>query len=263
MADRLVTAGTRRKMQRRSYLLLILMIASACGGAATPTTPSTPGISSTAPTSPIPPPSPTPVLWDLEAQGVPRFVAHDYIELTNITRISRFRSGEGHDYSDDVEDCRSMKHYFVPRLASIDASTIPVSAPVTGTVERIRQEWAGVQVEIQAADYPAFRVILFHVNATIPIQEGTRLQAGQRIGTHIGNQTSSDVAIAVDSTLGRRYVSWFEAITDELMAGYQARGIASRAAAIISRAERDASPLTCNGETFSSPGTLPTWVNLR
>lgn len=194
---------------------------------------------------------------------MPRFVAHDYIELTNITRISRFRSGEGHDYSDDVEDCRSMKHYFVPRFASVDASTIPVSAPVTGTVERIRQEWAGVQVEIQAADYPAFRVILFHVNATIPIQEGTRLQAGQRIGTHIGNQTSSDVAIAVDSTLGRRYVSWFEAITDELMAGYQALGIASRAAAIISRAERDTSPLTCNGETFSSPGTLPNWVNLR
>jgi hypothetical protein len=177
-------------------------------------------------------------------------------------RISRFRSGEGHDYSDTVERCRSMKHYFVPRFASMDSSTIPIYAPVSGEVFRVRQEWAGVQIEIKSADYPAFRPILFHVNATIPIAEGMTLQAGQRLGTHIGNQTGSDVAIAVDATEGLRYVSWFDAISDELLAAYAARGV-SREAAIITRAERDASPLACNGEAFLGPGSLNNWVALR
>jgi hypothetical protein len=47
------------------------------------------------------------------------------------------------------------------------------------------------------------------------------------------------------------------------MAGYAARGVLSREAAIISQAERDASPLTCTGEAFSGPGALPNWVHLR
>lgn len=253
-------------MRRLSYIVFILLLVAACSGPSTPTTPSTPQTPSTpsTPTTPQTPAIPqTPVRWDLGARGVPRFIAHNYVDLTGIERISRFRSGFGHDYSDDVERCRSMKHYFVPRYQSIDSSTIPISSPVTGTVARVREEWAGIQIEIEAAEYPAFRIILFHVNATVPIEEGTRLQAGQRIGTHIGNQTASDVAIVVDSIDGRRYISWFESITDGLMADYVARGVTSREAAIISRAERDSSPLTCNGEAFAGPGTLPNWVNLR
>jgi hypothetical protein len=256
-------------MRRLWYILILSTLVSGCGGAASPTMPASPEMPSTSstpqpPSIPtVPPAAPAPVRWDLDAQGVPRFIAHDYIDLAGIMRISRFRSGEGHDYSDEVERCRSMKHYFVPRFTSIDASTISVSSPVTGTVIRVRQEWAGIQVEIQASDYSAFSIILFHVNATIPIQEGMPLLAGQRLGTHIGNQTSSDVAIAVDSIQGRRYVSWFQAVTDGLMAGYAARGVLSREAAIISQAERDASPLTCTGEAFSGPGALPNWVHLR
>jgi hypothetical protein len=178
-------------------------------------------------------------------------------------RISRFRSGIGHDASDSVERCRSMKHYFVPRFGSIDASAIPIYAPVSGEVFRLRQEALGVQIEITPRDQPSFRPILFHVNATIPLAEGTVLEAGQRIGTHIGSQTFSDVAIVVDSTQGLRAVSWFDAITDGLMAAYVARGVPSREAAIITKAERDASPLSCNGEAFANEGTINNWLNLR
>ena len=35
-------------------------------------------------------------------------------ELDKIDKISKFRSGIGHDYWDDFENCRSMKHYFFP-----------------------------------------------------------------------------------------------------------------------------------------------------
>ena len=249
-------------MRRLSYIVFISVLYSACSGSST--TPSTlPTLPTPSTPTTLPTPAGPPSRWDLNARGVPRFITHHYVDLTYIERISRFRSGFGHDYSDDVERCRSMKHYFVPRYLSIDSSTMPVSSPMTGAVERVREEWAGVQIEIQADEYPAFRVILFHVNAAIPLEEGTRLEAGQRIGTHVGNQTASDVAIVVDSTEGRRYVSWFDVITDGLMADYVVRGVTSRESAIISRAERDSSPLTCNGEAFVSPGSLPNWVNLR
>jgi len=58
-------------------------------------------------------------------------------------------------------------------------------------------------------------------------------------------------------------VSWFEVMTDAVFQRYAARGIASRESLIISRAERDAEPLTCSGETFTSFGTIQNWVTLR
>jgi hypothetical protein len=47
--------------------------------------------------------------YDLNSNGIPRFVQADYIELAKIGQISRFRSGVGHEYSDAIEFCRSMQ----------------------------------------------------------------------------------------------------------------------------------------------------------
>ena len=41
-------------------------------------------------------------------------------------------------------------------------------------------------------------------------------------------------------------MSWFDVITDALMADSVVRGVIARESAIITRAERDSSPLTCN-----------------
>jgi len=236
-----------------------------CGGSS-PTTPGQVGTNTPPPASPAPAPTPPPTsgprLWDLEADGVPRFITHDYIDLAPIVRISRFRSGEGHSYADDVESCRSMKHYYAPPL-STPPGTIAIYSPVRGRVLRVLQEWAGVQIEIQATDAQSFSVILFHVTPTIPIAEGTQLDAGQRIGTHVGPETMSDVAVRVSSTRGMRLVSYIEALTDTVFERYQARGVLSRDAAIITQTERDESPLSCNGETFADRGTLENWVTLR
>ena len=155
-----------------------------------------------------------------------------------------------------------MKHYFVPRPGE-DWSTIPVYAPVAGTVYHIRQEWAGIQIEMTVDSHPKFAVVLFHVNPSIPIDVGTRLEAGQRIGSHIGTMTWSDVTIRVDSTQGMRLVSFFDALTDDRFAAYAARGLTSRQDAIISRGERDAQPLSCNGEAFLGPGTIENWTGFR
>lgn len=201
-------------------------------------------------------------VWDVDKDGVPRFVASHHTELEKVQRISRFRSGEGHDYSDAFEHCRSMKHYFAFK-PELDWSTVAIFAPVTGTLTRVEAESAGTKVEIQSEIHPAFRFVVFHVTPSSPLRVNDRILTGQRLGNHVGQQTFSDVAVIVnDPTRQGRMVSYFETMTDELFGAYVARGMHVRAEAIISKAERDASPLTCQGDAFADPGTIPNWVAL-
>ena len=99
--------------------------------------------------------------YNIEEKGIPQFVNNDYIELSTIQRISRFRSSAGHDYSDDFESCCSMKHYYQP-YDSLVWNDIEITSPVKGKITRIREEWAGTQLLIRSDEYPAFVFIIFH-----------------------------------------------------------------------------------------------------
>lgn len=71
--------------------------------------------------------------WQLESLHVaehPKFVTHNYIDLSRIEAVSKFRSGAGHDHSDSFESCRSMKHYFAYSQDDPDPSTIEIYGPV-------------------------------------------------------------------------------------------------------------------------------------
>ena len=196
--------------------------------------------------------------YDVVANGIPMFAGVDYIELAKIDRISKSRSGVGHDYSDHFELCRSMKHYFNPK-GSVDWSTIKLFSPVEGTIFKIFEEWAGTQVQIRSKDYPAFYFIIFHINLSSPLSVGGSVTAGQLLGTHIGLQTMSDIAVGVNTPSGWKLISYFDVMTDSVFQGYQARGLRSRTDAII----RDADPLTCNGEPFANSGNLENWIALN
>jgi hypothetical protein len=200
--------------------------------------------------------------YDVDANGIPKFVRTNYIELVNIYRISKFRSGEGHDYSDDFESCRSMKHYFNPK-DSVNWAAIKIYSPVNGTISKIEQEWAGTQIQIKSELYPAFFFNIFHINLSKPLNLGESVNAGQQLGTHIGSQTMSDMAVGVYTPKGRKLISYFDVMTDSLFQGYQLRGISSRIDAIISKEARDADALTCNGETFTNTGNLENWIILN
>lgn len=200
--------------------------------------------------------------YDIDANGIPQFVGVDYIKLDNIYQISKFRSGIGHDYSDDFESCRSMKHYFQPK-DSIDWSTVKIFSPVNGTVFEIYEEWAGRQIQIKSEEYPAFFFIIFHINLANPLNVGDVVAAGQQLGTHIGSQTMSDIAVKVTTPNGWKLVSYFDVMIDTVFQDYQARGLTSRNDAIISKETRDADPLTCDGEEFTDSGNLENWVILN
>jgi len=201
--------------------------------------------------------------WDIDQNGIPEFVTTNYIEIDQIYRISKFRSAVGHDYSDAFEDCRSMKHYFEPR-GDVDWSTIKIYSPVSGTITRVENEWAGTKIEVASDDYPAFRFSIFHINLTAARNVGDKLDAGEQLGTHFGSQTMSDIAVIVnDPTHQGRMVSYFEVINDEVFNEYSSRGVTSREDLIISKTLRDANPLTCSGDTFVTSDTLENWIYLN
>lgn len=193
---------------------------------------------------------------------IPHFVGTEYIELDKIGRISKFRSSVGHDYHDDFEQCRSMKHYFQPK-SSVDWSGIKLMAPVSGTVSRMFEEWAGTQVQIQSKKYPAIFFIIFHIHLAAPLKLGDTLTEGQLLGTHIGSQTMSDMAVGISTDNKWKLVSYFDLLNDSLFQRYQARGVAARSDLIITKEARDADTLKCAGDAFLGSGTIEDWVTLK
>lgn len=112
-------------------------------------------------------------------------IEHNYIDIKFVDRLSKFRSGAGHDYSyhafaiangfyefetDPTETNRSMKHYFqVYEQYREDNLTIPIYAPFDGKIHRVSNEaqWRGYtdkQVWIKSSSNPNYYVIIFHVN---------------------------------------------------------------------------------------------------
>jgi hypothetical protein len=200
---------------------------------------------------------PTPIK---DTNYIPQFVNTNYFELEIISKISLFRSSVGHDYSDDYEHCRSMKHYFMP-YQNLDWSTVRVFSPVDGIIETIHEEWAGNQIHIRSSEYPQFVFIIFHLNLKPDLHPGSQVVEGIELGTHIGNQTTLDIAVRRDGDQFR-YHSFFDLITDSLFAEFQARGVQNRTDLIIPREDRDQDLLSCEGESFSATGSLPQWFEL-
>ena len=193
---------------------------------------------------------------DYETEGIPKFVAVNYIDLSQtdehgqplINRISRFRSSEGHDYSDDFESARSMKHYF-----DRTNSETEIYAPVNGTVLRIQKENSediGRQIHIASDLYPSFIFIIFHIKLIKDFAYGEKVKEGQILGHHTPsvNVRSSDIAVRVQTSKGMRLVSYFETLTPEALKPYTDRRADFMDKIIISEAERDAHPLTLKGK---------------
>lgn len=191
-----------------------------------------------------------------------KFIAFDYIELDKINRISKFRSGLGHDYRDGAESCRSMKHYYLPK-SSVSWSSIKIFSPVSGTIVRRDEEWAGTQLWIRPFTHPSYTIIIFHISLQRPLALNDSVAAGEQLGTHIGSQTMSDIAVGYSLNNSWTLISWFDIMNDSLFTRYQSRGVSARSDLIITKAARDADPLNCSGESFGTSGTMENWFLLN
>lgn len=71
-----------------------------------------------------------------------------------------------------------------------------------------------------------------------------------------------DIAVSVRTPGGPRFISYFEIMTDEVFQAYRDRGATTRNQFIITKEERDADPLTCDGEWFTAQDNDANWVQL-
>jgi hypothetical protein len=201
--------------------------------------------------------------YDLATLGPPHVLPANYIDLSKIGRISRFRSTVGHSYTDGSETCRSMKHYYEPK-ATVDWTTVDVYAPAAGSILGIATDGWGYRVRMIPRDLPVLQIQIFHVDVDSGIVKDMWIEAGDHLGHHASASTFSDIAMSIGPKEGGTLISYFDAMTDAVFAEYQGRGVASREAAIITEAERDADPVPCVGEEqFTVHGTLPDWLVLN
>ncbi len=197
----------------------------------------------------------------VDVNNPPKFIQADFIDLSKIYSISKYRSGQGHDFSGNGETCRSMKHYYHPQEdpsvkmeKAADGRSIPpkpdgvhdinIFSPVDGRILQIASERmpVGEQIYIEPTDAKDFTIRLFHVYKDDGIKEGTELKAGQKIGV-ISGYSTTDISVEGGS---EQFVSYFQVMPDSVFAAYKKRGATSRNDFIFSREYRDAHPIPCD-----------------
>ncbi|OGY30474.1 MAG: hypothetical protein A3F35_03495 [Candidatus Woykebacteria bacterium RIFCSPHIGHO2_12_FULL_45_10] len=200
----------------------------------------------------------------VDAEHPPQFIQADFIDLSKIYSISKFRSGAGHDFSGSGETCRSMKHYFqpnsdpefdkyfqnggksfpIPDPTTATAIYSPVDGRITGVDEE--QTPIGKQVGLASDKAPQFLIRLFHLYLLDGFKAGSKVKAGEQIAW-INKGQGTDIAIQVGQMpWNEKFISYFSVLPDAVFENYKKRGVTSREELIISKAERDANPLKCN-----------------
>jgi hypothetical protein len=205
----------------------------------------------------------------IDSLNLPKFVHHNFIELDKISKISKFRSGVGHDFSrgiNETESCRSMKHYFEPvgidetfwskyhegKISKSDWPAVKYFSPVSGKIVDMRpaKNIFGEeenQFIIQSKEYPDIWFDFFHVITKEDIQVGSNVEEGEFLGT-ISAGNSGEIAVSINPNSFEQLVSFFDVIDDKVFLEYKARGVESRQDFIISKDERDKNPLKCDDE---------------
>jgi len=216
--------------------------------------------------------------YDIATKGIPKFIEKDFTQLSKIEKISKFRSGFGHSYTDGSEPCRSMKHYYDPYVIYRENNLIEIYSPVTGIIVSVQDDWEGAysglknkEIQIVPDAQPAFIIDIFHCDLiSSSIATGKKVQAGEVLGyarmyydTWDEYVTSFDISLWVNTPVGLKLIPWFEAMKDNVFNSYIDRGVNSREDFTITKAARDADPLECSDETFLTDGNLENWVTLH
>jgi len=207
-----------------------------------------------------------------DPDNISKAAKFNFTELDKFSRMSKLRSGVGHDYSfpsaeydPDGKSCRSMKHYFIPNGVPRDNASYRTTphtfewmslkffAPADGVITNVEYattpDGEEAQFSIQSADYPGYYFNFLHVKPSEGLVEGSSVEAGQQIGT-LGNEESwGEIGVEVRVNSRESYfVSFLQVVTDQVLEAYVDRGLVSVSEAIVTRGQRDATPLACGGD---------------
>ena len=210
---------------------------------------------------------------NFDPSNISKIARFNFTELNNFSRMSKLRSGVGHDYTGWTSEhdptgknCKSMKHYFipkgVPRQNSLYATT-PHSfewmstkffAPMDGTITTVEYadtpDGREAQFSILSSEYSGYYISFLHIRLLPGLVEGSSVTAGQQIGTLGNEQAWGEIVAEVHfSRDSKALISFLQVATDEVLQLYKDRGLTSVEDVIITKEERDANPLACERET--------------
>ncbi len=217
----------------------------------------------------------------INLSNIPKIVHYNFIELDKISKISKFRSGYGHDFSrgfNETNSCRSMKHYFMikgiddafwsryheGKVTKAEWPTVKYFAPVSGVIVDMRssENMFGEkenQFILESDKYPNIWFGFFHVLVQKNISRGSKVHGGEFLGT-ISPGNDGEIAVTINPNSDNQLVSFFKLLDANVFSKYQKRGIDSREEFIISAKERDENPLICENnweERFVGSKKIP------
>ena len=180
------------------------------------------------------------------------FIIANPLDLSQIQRISVFRSCVGHDYSGlnsagEEETLRSMKHYLEPLPSLIGTNQIKIFAPFDGKVVEILDGLPGQAIYISAMAAPSWKFIFFHVVPAAGIEEGTVVQAGELVGAvSEGIHENFDFGLKEFGWKGQVFDSPLLHMKETVLQEYVDNGI-TLGNSIFSKEARDAAPCPVEG----------------
>ena len=209
-----------------------------------------------------------------------KLITANPLDLSQIQRISKFRSCVGHDSvaensKGEPEPIRSMKHYIDSGNFKVGSSKkIKAYAPFDGTITLVREEGGelGYEVSLTSPKMPAgWLFSFFHLDLLPSLKIDSTVRAGELIGYQNSGVTYFDIAIRMfaDKNTGKPFSSLelrrlseskdirvtdikhvyapvFDHMTTEVLHEYEKRGVTQQSS-IIPKADRDANPCICQG----------------
>jgi hypothetical protein len=206
-----------------------------------------------------------------DPDNIPKIASFNFSELDKFSRMSKLRSGVGHDYSfpsvefdPDGLNCISMKHYFIPKGVPFDGasyattshtfdwSLIKFFAPADGVIQDVEYistpDGEEAQFSIQSSHYPGYYFNFLHLKLLPDLGLGSTVKAGQQIGTLINEENWGEIGVQVRVNSTESYfISFLQVVTGEVFDAYNVRKITSPLDVIVSKEQRDANPLSCGG----------------
>lgn len=211
------------------------------------------------------------ICYNIDDEGIPKFIDTDFIELNKIEYITRFRSGEGTVVPDNDEKCRLLYHGYIPFYKNMNEYGVKIFSPIDGKITDFINMWVSGDISykevrddsyvwliIQSSEYPAIDVHVFGVDIrNMNLKYGMNVSKGQHIGYMTNKYAFNllyvpmvNILVKINKCPGEsEIVSYFDVMTDDLFQHYNDRGATSRDQFIVTKEERDAAPLKC---VFSS-----------
>ncbi|MBI2148377.1 hypothetical protein HYU23_01755 [Candidatus Woesearchaeota archaeon] len=180
-----------------------------------------------------------------------KFIVANPINLSQIQRISKFRSCVGHDYSGlniekEKETLRSMKHYIEPLPFLIGTDKIQIFAPFDGKISEIKDSPPGKQIITTSNAARGWKFIFFHVTPASNIKQGVTVRAGEQLGIASRDIHNFDIGLKHFGIKNQIFDSVFSHMTNPVLDEYKTNGITLNNIITLKQA-RDTDPCPVHG----------------